>query len=42
VAYFGEPADTFLGKSMNSLAKARCGSAPVTTAGGRQALARSP
>lgn len=36
---FGEPPDTFLGKSMDSLAKARCGSAPVTTAGGRQALA---
>jgi molybdopterin/thiamine biosynthesis adenylyltransferase len=36
---FGEPADTFLGKSMDSLAKARCGSAPVATAGGRQALA---
>jgi hypothetical protein len=36
---FGEPAGTFLGKSMDSLAKARCGSAPVTTAGGRQALA---
>jgi molybdopterin/thiamine biosynthesis adenylyltransferase len=37
--HFGEPADTFLGRSMDSLAKARCGSAPVTTAGGRQALA---
>lgn len=36
---FGEPADTFLGKSMDTPAKARCGSAPVTTAGGRQALA---
>ena len=36
---FGAPAETFLGKSMDSLAKARCGSAPVTTAGGRQALA---
>lgn len=36
---FGEPAEAFLGKSMDSLAKARCGSAPVTTAGGRQALA---
>ncbi|MFT6669089.1 ThiF family adenylyltransferase [Bradyrhizobium sp. OHSU_III] len=36
---FGEPPDTFLGKSMDSVAKARCGSAPVTTAGGRQALA---
>jgi hypothetical protein len=36
---FGEPADTFLGKSMDRLARARCGSAPVTTAGGRQALA---
>lgn len=36
---FGEPPDMFLGKSMDSLAKARCGSAPVTSAGGRQALA---
>lgn len=36
---FGEPAAAFFGKSMDSLAKARCGSAPVTTAGGRQALA---
>jgi hypothetical protein len=36
---FGEPAETFIGKSMDSLAKARCGSAPVTTAGGVQALA---
>lgn len=36
---FGEPAAAFLDKSMDSLAKARCGSAPVTTAGGRQALA---
>jgi len=35
---FGEPADTLLGKS-DSLAKPRCGSAPVTTAGGRQTLA---
>ena len=34
---FGEPADTFLGKSMDSLAKARCGFAPATTAG-KQAL----
>jgi hypothetical protein len=29
---FGEPPETFLGKSMDSLAKARCSSAPVTTA----------
>jgi hypothetical protein len=36
---FGEPADEFLGKSMDSLAKARCGSGPVNTAAGRQALA---
>lgn len=36
---FVEPPERFLGKSMDSLAKARCGSAPVTTAGGRQALA---
>jgi molybdopterin/thiamine biosynthesis adenylyltransferase len=36
---FGASADEFLGKSMDSLAKARCGSGPVNTAGGRQALA---
>jgi hypothetical protein len=30
---FGKSADTFLGKLIDSLAKVRCGSAPVTTAG---------
>jgi E1 N-terminal domain/ThiF family len=36
---FGEPSETFLGRSMDSLAKARCASGPMTTPGGRQALA---
>ena len=39
---FGEPVETFLGKSMDSLAKARCGSASMTTAGGRQRGQPSP
>jgi molybdopterin/thiamine biosynthesis adenylyltransferase len=36
---FGEPAESFIGKSMDSLAKVRCASGPIVTAGGRQALA---